>query len=86
VDLRLQGYFELPAGRRPVSSAYRSIVLHCQIEDRPSLPNGFGNPGPDARTFTRWGDSPSRFAMSTAMTSSVRESTRILPTYLRELI
>ncbi len=39
------------------------------------MPSGFGKPGLVARTFTRCGERPNRLAMSTAMTSSVREST-----------
>jgi hypothetical protein len=64
------------AGRRPVSRAHRSTLLHRQTEERPSLPSGSGKPGPLARTFTRCGEMPSRFAMSDAITSSVRESIR----------
>ena len=63
------------AGRRPVSRAHRSTVLQRQMDERPSLPSARGNPGPAARTFTRCGEMPSRFAMSTAITSSVPEST-----------
>ena len=72
MDLRLLGY---AAGNRPVSSAQRSIELQRQTVERPSLPSGFGKPGAEASTFTRCGDMPSRFAISTAITSSVREST-----------
>ena len=63
--------------------AHRSTLLQRHTEDRPSLPSGFGNPGPLASTFTRCGEIPRRFAMSTAMTSSVRESTCTQQTYRR---
>ena len=46
VDLRQRRFAS--AGRRPVSRAHRSIVLHRQTDERPSLPIGFGNPGPVA--------------------------------------
>jgi hypothetical protein len=66
---------DVPAGSRPVSRAQRSTLLHRQTNERPSLPSGFGNPGRVASTFTRCGDIPKRLATSTAITSSVREST-----------
>jgi hypothetical protein len=59
------------------------MLLHLQTEDRPSLPSGFGKPGPVARTFTRWGDSPIRSAMSAAITRSVCESIRTASRYTR---
>jgi len=63
------------ADSRPVSRAHLSTLLQRHTEDRPSFPSGFGKPGPPASTFTRCGEIPSRLAMSTAITSSVREST-----------
>jgi hypothetical protein len=51
------------------------MLLQRQTVDRPSFPIGFGKPGAVARTFTRCGEMRRRFAMSTAITSSVREST-----------
>lgn len=62
------------AGSRPVSCAQRSTLLQRQTDERPSLPSGFGKPGLLASTLTRCGEIPSRLAMSTAITSSVRES------------
>ena len=35
---------------RPVSRAHPSTLLHRQTEERPSVPIGFGKPGPEART------------------------------------
>jgi len=70
------GYVAASAeGRRPVSRAHRSTLLQSHTDERPSFPSGFGKPAPPARTFTRCGDIPRRRAMSTSITSSVREST-----------
>ena len=38
------------AASRPVSRAQRSTLLQRQTADRPSVPTGFGKPGPEART------------------------------------
>lgn len=54
-----------------------------QTVDLPSFPTGFGKPGAVARTFTRCGEIFSRFAISTAMTSSVRWSIRTFKGYRR---
>ena len=79
VQLCLDGclcYSVVPeAGSRPVSRAQRSTLLQRQTADRPSLPRGLGDPDPLASTLTRCGEMPSRLAMSTAITSSVRGST-----------
>jgi hypothetical protein len=50
------------------------MLLQRQTEERPSLPTGFGKPWPLASLVTLCGDSRSRLAISTAITSSVRES------------
>jgi hypothetical protein len=55
VDLRRNSVFcayeeEVLAGSRPVSRAQRSTPLQRQTDERPSLPIGFGKPGPDAST------------------------------------
>jgi hypothetical protein len=44
------------AASRPVSRAQRSIPLHRQTDERPSLPSGFGNPALVRSTFTRCGE------------------------------
>lgn len=59
VDLRLtrsrRGDYEAEelGGSLRVSRAHRSMMLHRQTDERPSLPTGLGNSGPLARTLTR---------------------------------
>jgi hypothetical protein len=65
-----------PGLRRRVSRAQRSTLDQRQTSERPSRPTGRGKPELFASTDTRALKMLRRSAMSAAITSSVRESSR----------